>query len=106
MKECRKSIELVAPLSAVVTPASGQRSAGVSPARWAGRMPARLNQFDSRASFRAGQPRAAVPTWSVLAYPASFAANASTRIPTTIRYTAKGTNPCFRTQAMNHATAA
>ena len=35
---------------------------------------------------------------------ASFAANASTRIPAAIRYTAKGTNPCFRTQPMNHAT--
>jgi hypothetical protein len=37
-------------------------------------------------------------------YDVSFAANASTRIPTTMRYTANGTNPCFRTQAINQAT--
>ncbi len=48
--------------------------------------------------------RSVRPTLAVVPQPASFAANASTRIPATIRYTAKGTNPCFRTQAMNHAT--
>lgn len=38
--------------------------------------------------------------------PAIFAASASTAIPTTIRYTAKGANPLLRTQAMSHATLA
>ena len=34
------------------------------------------------------------------------AIHSSTAIPTTIRYTAKGTNPLCLTHAMNHATAA
>src|SRR6266849_979111 len=32
-------------------------------------------------------------------------AHASTNVPTTIRYTANGANPCFLTHARNHATA-
>src|SRR3989442_16004539 len=35
-------------------------------------------------------------------HPASLAANTSTKVPTMRRYTAKGANPRFRTQAMNH----
>jgi hypothetical protein len=42
----------------------------------------------------------------ILSYPANLAANISTAIPITIRYTAKGAKPRFRTQAMNQATLA
>jgi hypothetical protein len=41
-----------------------------------------------------------------LLYPANLAAKASTKIPTMMRYTAKGANPRFRTQAINQATLA
>ena len=46
------------------------------------------------------RPRHHVP------YPASLAANTSTTMPITIRYTANGAKPRFRTHAINQATLA
>ena len=49
---------------------------------------------------------AARPATPVVTYPASLSANVKTAIPSPMRYTANGTNPRLRTQAMNHATEA
>ncbi len=85
MKEFRDSIELVSGRASVLSTklrAGPQRPMGGQGAR----------------QTAGGTPALQTP------YAVSFAANTSTRIPATIRYTANGANPCFRTQAMNHAT--
>ena len=83
MREFRKSIEL-ASRSTGLSSGTGDREPGGSDVRpTAGMTPA---------------------PWTN--YLISLAANTNTRIPAAMRYTAKGTNPCLRTQAMNHATEA
>jgi hypothetical protein len=104
MKECGKSIELVAPASrrpdgrAECPPdcrcchPSWRKQNGVIVLIYA--------------SCRASLGRTAEGCSHVVcgSQPASRAPNTSTRIPTTIRYTANGTNPRFLTQAMKNAT--
>src|SRR5713101_7295663 len=62
----------------------------------------RLDNDGIGKEYRVSFPEA--PALPKAIYAISLAANTSTRIPTTIRYAANGTKPCFRTQAMNQAT--